>query len=274
MIIDVHTHTFPDAIAKRALQKLTEKINHAIEPASDGTVAELLRTMRAAGVDRAVLCPIATRPEQAPDILAGACAIRAGAHGEDAARHLIPLASVHPADPEWATRLQAVADAGIRGVKLHPYYQSFVLDAPDTLAFLKRCCDLNLIVQCHCGYDLGFPFDPVCNPERVARVAREVPGLRFIAAHLGGWLDWEASVTHLLGKDVLLDTSVLRRGMDNPSALRFLREHAPDKLLFATDAPWMSFEDGLRFVRSAGLPAADEAAILGGNAQRLFAVGD
>ena len=272
MIIDVHTHTFPEHIAQRALQKLTEKIGHAIEPASDGTVAGLLRTMREARVDRAVLCPIATRPEQAGDILAEACAIRDGARGEDAARHFIPLASVHPADPKWVSRLQAVADADIRGVKLHPYYQEFVLDAPDTLAFLKRCCDLNLIVQCHCGYDLGFPRDPVCSPERVARVAREVPGLRFIAAHLGGWLDWEAGVTHLLGKDVILDTSVLRQGMENPHALRLLREHDPDKLLFATDAPWMSFVDGIRFVRSSGLSAETEVAILGGNAQRLFAV--
>lgn len=272
MIIDVHTHTFPEQIAKRALQKLTEKTGHAIAPVSDGTIAGLLRAMRAAQVDRAVLCPIATRPEQTADILDEARAIRDGARGEDAARHLIPLASVHPADPKWAKRLQAVADADIRGVKLHPYYQEFVLDAPDTLAFLKKCCDLNLIVQCHCGYDIGFPFDPVCGPERVANVIHEIPGLRFIAAHLGGWLDWEASANHLLGENVFLDTSVLRHGAENPHALRILREHAPDKLLFATDAPWMSFEDGIRFIRSAGLPPERETAILGNNAQRLFAV--
>jgi len=272
MIIDAHTHTFPEQIATRAMQRLIENAGHAITPVSDGTVAGLLRTMRAAQVDRAVLCPIATRPEHFADILAEACAIRDGERGEDAARHLIPLASVYPSDPKWAKRLQAVADADIRGVKLHPYYQAFVLDAPDILAFLKRCCDLNLIVQCHCGYDIGFPRDPLCGPERVLRVIREIPDLRFIAAHLGGWMDWEASAEHLLGESVFLDTSVLRHGAEDPHALRLLREHAPDKLLFATDAPWTSFDDGLRFIRSAGLPAETEAAILGNNAQRLFAV--
>ncbi|MCL1919658.1 MAG: amidohydrolase family protein [Kiritimatiellaeota bacterium] len=272
MIIDAHTHTFPEQIAKRAIEKLTAKTGHAIAPVSDGTVAGLLNTMRAAQVDRAVLCPVATRPEQAEDILTEARAIRDGARGEDAARRLIPLASVHPADPKWAKRLQAVADADVRGVKLHPYYQEFVLDAPDTLAFLKRCRDLNLIVQCHCGYDIGFPRDPICGPERVAHVMREIPGLRFIAAHLGGWLDWEASARHLLGKDVYLDTAVLRHGVDDPHALRLLREHGPDKLLFATDAPWMSFDDGFAFIRAAGLPADTESAILGGNAQRLFSI--
>ncbi|MCL2104154.1 MAG: amidohydrolase family protein [Kiritimatiellaeota bacterium] len=272
MIIDVHTHTFPDRIAKRAMQRLIEKTGNSISPASDGTLAGLLHAMRHAGVDRAVLCPIATKPEQTKDILAEACAIRDGARGEGVARHLIPLASVHPADPKWANRLRAIADADIRGVKLHPYYQAFVLDAPEAIAFFKRCCDLNLIVQCHCGFDIGFPHDPLCGPERVANVIRQVPGLRFIAAHLGGWLDWEASAKHLLGEDVYLDTSVLRHGREDPHALRLLREHDPDKLLFATDAPWMAFEDGLRFVRSAGLPPDHEAAILGGNAQRLFTI--
>jgi len=272
MMIDVHTHTFPVSIAQRALDKLTAKAGHVIAPVSDGTVTGLLQAMRLAKIDRAVLCPVVTLPDQTASILAEACAIRDGARGEEAARCLIPLASVHPADVKWPARLQAVADAKIRGVKLHPYYQEFVLDAPGSMAFLKRCCDLNLIVQCHCGYDIGFPRNPICSPERVARVIREIPGLRFIAAHLGGWMDWEASVSHLLGKDVFLDTSVLHYGIENPHALRLLREHDPDKLLFATDAPWMSFEDGIRFVRSAGLSPAHEAAVLGGNAQRLFAV--
>ena len=274
MMIDVHTHTFPERIAQRALQKLTEKVDHTITPVSDGTNAGLLQAMRRSNVDRAVLCPIATKPEQAPDILAEACAIRDGERGEDAARHFIPLASVHPSDPKWAARLRAVADADIRGVKLHPYYQEFVLDSPELLTFFKQCCDLNLVVQCHCGYDAGFPFDPVCGPDRVAHVIREIPGLRFIAAHLGGWLDWESSVKHLLGENVYLDTSVLRHGMDNPHAQRLLREHGPDKLLFATDAPWMSFEDGINFVRSAGFSPEHEAAVFGENAQQLFAVDD
>jgi len=272
MIIDVHTHTFPDQIAERALEKLVGKTDLSIPPVMDGTVGGLLHAMHEAGVDRAVLCPIATKPEQAKDILAEARAIRDGERGEEAARHLVPLASVHPADPKWAERLRKVADADIRGVKLHPYYQEFVLDAPDALAYLKKCCDLNLIVQCHCGFDIGFPHDPICGPERVANVIHHVPGLRFIAAHLGGWKDWEASVKYLLGEDVYLDTSVLRHGVEDPHALQLLREHAPDKLLFATDAPWMTFEDGIRFVRSAGLSAEHETAVLGGNAQRLFAV--
>lgn len=270
MLIDVHVHTFPDHLAARTLAKLAENANHIVAPVSDGTAAALLRQMRDAAVDRAVLCPIATKPEHFAVILKDACALRDGALGNEAARALIPLASVHPADDARFAHLRAIADAGLRGIKLHPYYQACVLDAPEMLEFFRCCRDLDLIVQCHCGFDIGFPRDPLCGPERVARVAREVPGLKFIAAHLGGWRQWGGAIEHLLGKDIYLDTSILRPDADNPDVTRLLREHPFEKLLYATDWPWLSFAEGVAFVRKAGLPPEQEQAILGGNAAALF----
>jgi hypothetical protein len=39
MIIDFHTHAFPDALAKRALETLLENIENAFTPITDGTVS-------------------------------------------------------------------------------------------------------------------------------------------------------------------------------------------------------------------------------------------
>lgn len=270
MLIDVHVHTFPDHLAARTLSTLAEKANHIVAPVSDGTTAMLLAQMRDAAVDRAVLCPIATKPEHVAVILKDACALRDGAFGDDAARRLIPLASVHPADDARFAHLRAVADAGLRGIKLHPYYQPCVLDAPEMLEFFRCCRDLNLIVQCHCGFDIGFPRDPLCGPERVARVAQEVPGLTFIAAHLGGWRQWGGALEHLLGKDIYLDTSILKPDAGNPDVARLLREHPAERLLYGTDWPWLSFAEGVALVKQAGLPPEKEQAILGGNAAALL----
>jgi predicted TIM-barrel fold metal-dependent hydrolase len=270
MLIDVHVHTFPDDLAGRALKKLVEKTGNFIAPAGDGTVAGLLCAMRRDGVDYAAVCPIATKPEQADGILAEALAIRDGERGASAARHLIPFASVHPADEACFAHLTRVAESGVRGIKLHPYYQSFVLDAPPLLEYFRCCRDLNLVVQCHCGFDIGFPFDPVCGPERVARVVSEVPGLRFIAAHLGGWRQWGGAAEQLLGKDVYLDTAVLLPHFGDEGVRRILREHPSDRLLFATDWPWLGFAEGIRFVRASGLEKAQTDAVLGGNAARLL----
>ena len=272
MLIDVHTHTFPDAIAERALKKLVEKTGHLITPSGDGTVKGLLDHMRRDGVDYAAVCPVATKPDQFEGILAEALRIRDGGCGEHAQRHLVPFASVHPSDDARFARLATVSKSGIKGVKLHPYYQSFTLDAPAMLDYFRCCRDLGLVVQCHCGYDIGFPFEPICSPVRVARVFEAVPGVKLIAAHLGGWRQWDEGTKLLAGKDIYLDTAVLAPDFGNKDAQRIMREHSANKLLFATDWPWLGFAEGVRYVRSIGLPPDAEKAILGGNAAALLGI--
>jgi hypothetical protein len=44
----------------------------------------------------------------------------------------------------------------------------------------------------------------------------------------------------------------------------------PDRLLFASDRPWVNSKEILDGLRSLGLPAADETKILGANARSLF----
>lgn len=274
-IIDVHTHVFPDFLAARALKKLVEKSGDRIHPVLDGTRAGLLAALAKSGVDRAVVCPIATKPTQFEGILKESLAIRDGAYGPEARQRIIPLASVHPADPDRYAHLKEIADKGIRGVKVHPYYQGTVLDSPTMLEYFHCCRDLGLVVQCHCGWDIGFPRDPYCGPECVVHVVKEVPGLKFIAAHLGSMDNWKACLdSGLPGMDVWLDTSVIGSNIRDPYANKILREHPAERLLFATDSPWMSAEDGLTFIRSAAFPAGQEAAILGGNAVKLFRLAD
>ena len=272
MLIDVHTHILPEKLAERTLRNLCEKAHNTIAPVSDGTRAGLLADMRACRMDYAVVCPIATKPAQFDIILAEAVAIRDGCRGQDAAHHLIPLASVHPADEARFSRLREVAERGIHGIKLHPYYQPCVLDSAEMLEYFRCCRDLNLIVQCHCGFDVGFPFEPLCGPERIARVIKEVPGLLFIAAHLGGWRQWGGTAEHLLGKDIFLDTSILPQNKENEAALSILRQHPPAKLLFATDWPWLTFKDGIEYVEKAGLKDDATRAVLGENAAKLLGI--
>lgn len=272
MVVDVHVHTFPDNLAIRALQKLVDKADNRITTVGDGTVGGLLKQMRAAAVDYAVVCPIATRPAQFAGILAEADALRSGERGAEAAAHLIPFASVHPDDEARFSHLRQVAERGIRGIKLHPYYQPCVVDSSEMLEYFRCCRDLGLVVQCHCGFDIGFPLDPVCNPARIGRVIRSVPGLRLIAAHLGGWLQWEEALSHLVGQDIYLDTSILPMNATEDAPQRVLREHPVDRLLFATDWPWLSFGEGIDFVRSGMGSLAHERLVLGGNAARLLGI--
>ena len=243
MIIDFHTHHFPDAIAKRALDTMVEKLDHRFLPCGDGTLACQLRDAKASGIDRCVMCPIATKPAQADVILRTACAIRDGAFGEEAARVIIPLASVHPQDPDFRQHIAAIAAAGIKGVKLHPYYQGFRLDDPDVWPFFRALSEAGLCVISHCGFDYGYRDAPMsCGPDQIIALLKAVPelGPRFVAAHLGGRAGNTAeSVERLLEKTACaIDTACLECEHENPEAVHVLTAWPSDRIVFGTDYPW------------------------------------
>ena len=62
MVVDIHTHTFPERIAASTIQKLQD-ISHT-RPFTDGTEAGLRASMVAAGVDFSLVLPVATSPRQ------------------------------------------------------------------------------------------------------------------------------------------------------------------------------------------------------------------
>ena len=122
MRIDMHTHAFADKIAAKALAAIMAPLPPQYRTAYDGRLATLIAQLKANGFDRAALCQIATKPAQYGPILEWSQAIRRGDFGEEAARMIVPLPSVHPADPDREARLalegapfpQGVAVAGDR----------------------------------------------------------------------------------------------------------------------------------------------------------------
>ena len=60
MLIDFHTHVFPDPIAKKAIPKLAAICGCPNQ--TDGTVSDTQEKMKAWGVDAFVLMRIATTP--------------------------------------------------------------------------------------------------------------------------------------------------------------------------------------------------------------------
>ena len=118
-VIDFHTHAFPDALAETTVPRLCARAG--ITPALDGKVASLLDSMDRLGIEAAVVLSVATKPEQFEPILRFC--------QQTASGRLHPFASVHPDDQEAVARIDRIVEAGLKGVKLHPYYQDFDLDA-------------------------------------------------------------------------------------------------------------------------------------------------
>lgn len=272
MIIDFHSHAFmPDAVAARALAGMSHAVERILAPSSDGTLSAQLDHMEHDGINLAVMLPIATKHSQHEIIIRNALAIASGEKGERARRMILPFASVHPADPDLAPHLDEIARLGFRGVKLHPYYQNFSLADPKVWPMFRIIASLGLVVECHCGADVGYPGRlDACGPADVAALLRNVPGLKFVAAHLGGCAGFPPHATdELIDLGCWTDTSALSRNWYRDEEMRLLRSWPTERLLFGTDFPWAVYSEAVRWVRAFRRPE-DHEAVFSGNARRLL----
>ena len=271
-IIDFHTHAFPEKIAAKTLSSLKAGIAGIsgldIRPASDGTVAGLCAVEEAAGISLSVVMPIATRPGQEDTSNAYAASVPSISGGR-----AVSFGSVHPAGPDAVRAVYGIAERGLPGMKLHPEFQKTYIDSTECLAVLRAAADCGLTVTVHAGRDIGLPPPVHCSPDRILRVLDAVPGLRLIAAHLGGWRMWEEVFRLLCGAPLLFDTAFLSGFADRSAVTDIIKAHGADRILFGSDCPWEDPADSLAFFRSLGLPPADEDLILCKNAAKLLCIG-
>jgi predicted TIM-barrel fold metal-dependent hydrolase len=260
MIVDFHTHAFPDSIADRAMTQLQHE--GKITAALDGHVSSLLKSMDICGIERAVVVSIATKPDQFASILKWSGSIRT--------ERLIPFPSIHPTDPAALAHIDEISRAGFKGIKLHPYYQDFVVDDPALDPIYRRITERGLLLLVHTGFDFAFPRRRIADPIRIRRVVDRHPDLKFVATHLGAWADWSEVRQWLIGRPIYLELSFSLQYMTPELAFALLTEHPAEYLLFGTDSPWVGQAETLAHVRALHLPAEREAALLGGNAQRLL----
>lgn len=261
-IIDFHTHAFPDALAERAVAELTQK---GMTAALDGKISSLLASMKAAGIERSVVCSIATKPSQFEKIFTWSQTV--------ASPRIIPLPSVHPADPEAVNQIHRIQADGFIGLKLHPYYQEFLLDEPRLFPLYDAIRQCGLILVCHTGFDIAFPRERRAEPARLQRVMERFPDLRFVATHLGAWEDWEDVERHLIGKPVFMETSFALTYLGAERTRRILLAHPMDYLLFGTDSPWLGQAEELARLRALHLPEPLMTRLLYDNAARLLGAG-
>ena len=278
MIIDFHTHTFPDRIAAAAVGKL-EQMAHT-RAHSDGTQRGLLSAMHAAAIDHAVVLPVATNPLKCASMNDASLAL-------SAMDGITCFAAIHPDAPDWQEELTRVKQMGFKGVKIHPVYQDVAIDDPRFLRILARCGELGLIVVMHSGADIGFPGVERCSPAMLRRALRQVGPVTLIAAHMGGWRNWQEVPEQLLDTGIYLDTSFSLGSispiddhyapeelplMAQEAFLHLVRLFGSQRVLFGTDSPWDDMAQCVKRIDALPLTASEKADIFSGNARRLLGI--
>lgn len=276
MIIDFHTHTFPDALAPRAVAGMAaaaDMMNY-----SDGTAAGLRDSMAKAGIGVSVLAPVVTKPHQTEAIN------RAAAELNDAfaGRGLVSLGGIHPDTEAPEKVLRTLAARGLPGIKLHPLFQGVPADDERTVRVVECAAALDMIVLIHAGSDPNYPGLDYASPRRLARLLERVPHKKLILAHMAGFNNWDEAAS-LWGAPCYIDTAVAlgpwrrRNGepspaspMDNAGFVRAVRRHGVDRVLFGSDSPWSDQSEALNAVCGSGLTDSELSAVLGGSGAKLL----
>lgn len=272
MIVDIHTHVFPDAIAGKSIAFLTEKAAGAVHASTDGTLEGLKASMRQSGVDVSVVQPVVTRPAQFESINRFAAEI----NGKDG---VYSFGGIHPDDESPKEHLRAIRDTGLRGVKIHPDYQGVMIDDPRNIRIIREAIDQGLYVLTHAGFDVGFPELIHCPPPAAKRMLKAVYGddrtniePRIIFAHLGGYTQLGEVMRYLVGEPVYLDVSFALDRVDPADVMRIIRAHGAERILFGSDCPWGEQADFVSRMRALPLSGTERELIFSENARKIMGI--
>ncbi|MBR6053143.1 MAG: amidohydrolase family protein [Clostridia bacterium] len=264
-LIDFHTHIFPDKIAPAAVASLAQAGGTRPEGGT-GTLDDLEGVALREGISLCVNLPVATRPDQAASINRFAREVnrREG--------RVISFGAIHPDAAEPERELAELAEAGFRGIKLHPDYQGHYADDPAVIRVVKEAKRLGLHTVFHGGVDIAFPNDVHAAPERISRLLSALgEGVgKVIVAHIGGYRLWDDVERVLVGQDVLFDLSYGIDHLPPEQLLRIVTRHGADRILFGSDYPWRDPADIDRVLSKLPLSDGQFSLIRSGNAERLL----
>jgi len=262
MIIDFHTHIYPDALAPRVLQLLTSNVSFPFTPSFDGTLSGLLRYMDETGVDVSVIQPVVTRPSQTRSINEWAASCRS--------ERIVAFGGIYPDPATYKSDIDEIVRLGLKGVKFHCESQNFTVDDPFMLRVYDYALSQGLIILHHAGFDPCFPGPYRSSPRQFANIVDQLRGGVFIAAHFGGYGEWDDVERYLVGRNIYLDTSNGIQYIPYEQFLRIVRNHGADKILFATDSPWSDGKKEIALLKASELTDEEKELIFSGNARRIL----
>lgn len=266
MIVDFHTHVFPEAIAEKTISFLENKANSLAH--TRGTLDELKKSMKEAGIDYSVALSVVTRPSQFNTVNNYLAEINGKAG-------IISFGGLHPDCEAIEEKLDYIKELGLKGIKLHPDYQDTRMDDPKYIKICKEAIKRGLIVLFHSGWDIGYPDSHNASVEYAANLLNainvdEQEDAKIIFAHTGGWKNWDLVEEILVGRNVYFDLSFSMPFLSKEQLTRIIKEHGSDRILFATDSPWSGQKQSVAEISALDLDPEELEAIFYGNAAKLL----
>lgn len=224
-IIDIHTHIYPPAIAKKAAASVRDFYKLGTD-AMDGTADNLLKRGAEAGIDRFVVLPVAINPGKTRhinDFILGEVA----AHSQ-----FVGFGTIHAGQESVGDEVRYIRENGLKGVKMHPDTQGFSIDDLRLFPAYEEA-EGKIPVLLHMG-DARYNYS---HPIRLRRILDLFPRLEVIAAHFGGYSMYETAYEQLHDKNCIFDVSSSLIFMEDGLAEKYINAYGAERMAFGTDYP-------------------------------------
>ena len=260
-IADSHCHIYPSKIAVKASAAVGVFYDIPMY-AGSGDSETLLKNGSLIGVERYIVCSVATKLEQVDSInrfIAYECA----QHPE-----FIGLGAWHEDVPDVDALLDSVAELGLKGIKVHPDFQRVGLDDPSLRRLIAAIDERGMRILIHMG-DVRYDYS---TPAKLAAILERHDTLKVDAAHYGGFSVWDESMRVLAGSPAYYDVSSSQMFLTSEERATLVEAFGIDKLMFGVDFPMWNHAAEFARCMEIDLTEEERQALFYGNFARFYDV--
>ena len=257
-IIDIHAHIFPEKIADKAVKSISDFYETPMQ--HKGYAESLIKSGDKIGVDKYLVFSTATKKEQVESINNFIL--------EETKKYpqFIGLGTMYLGYENFKEELLRLKDNNIKGIKLHPDFQKFDFNDEGLFPIYDLLSELNMFVLTHAGdYRHGYS-----HPEKIAKIAKMFPKLNIIAAHFGGWSQWDIAFNELDLPNVYYDTSSTMGFAGLDIAKKAFTKYDPSHIFFGSDFPMWDHEKELENLQKLGVSEDIIENVMGNNFDKFY----
>ncbi|MGA9099548.1 MAG: amidohydrolase family protein [Methanotrichaceae archaeon] len=264
MIIDFHTHIYPENVANKILPAAEKKLN--IKVPCTGSPQDLRSRMHKSGIDISIVLPLAKGQEDVSSLNDWVRSVSGAG--------LTTFGAIHPLMDNLEDELDRLISNGVKGVKMMPLLQMVYPDDPRCDRLYEAVIQRDMILVTHAGRDPLDRDEVFGTPERFAKVVESYPELKLILAHLGGLRMWDNVRKYLLPVkgNVRFDTSYAYFYIQRKEMTELIHDFGTDRVLFGSDYPWEDPGRAVDIIKSLDLSENEIDSLLWKNGAELLGV--
>jgi predicted TIM-barrel fold metal-dependent hydrolase len=257
MVIDFHAHIYPDALADKVISGIEDF--YGVKRTHNAVLSDLLASLEKGDVDKAVVLPIATKPEHAKlNEWYASLAKRSD--------RIIPFGGIHPDND--LSELEKFPSLGLKGLKIQPNALRVFPSDERFQKFYDKAIELGLVVVFHAGdEESGFKGE-FSQPKDFVPVLDAHPDLTIVLSHLGGFRTWDHLDLVLGYPNVYFDTAHVPGKVSDDEVLRLVEKIGLDKVIYGSDYPFADHTEDRKAIE--GIFKDDASVVYSTNPSRLL----